>query len=223
MRGDSADGMFEYYMTLNQYRVEASLARRLCDEAAPGLHWLQELGVEFPAQDLYASGVESIPPGHTARGNGAAIAAALEAEVHKRDIEVITRTRIEQLILDDSKRVRGIRSGSSVVKAGAVVITTGGFGANPYLLQQHYPDATRHGSAAWYIGNMNCVGDGLEIARQAGADIVGHNRGLLLTTPNFRKVLEVFVPGWLVYVNREGRRFVKETAEYAVMSGVVGA
>jgi fumarate reductase flavoprotein subunit len=46
---------------------------------------------------------------------------------------------------------------------------------------------------------------------------------LTLTTPNFRKQLEVFVPGWLVYVNREGRRFVKETAEYAVMSGVVKA
>ncbi len=56
-----------------------------------------------------------------------------------------------------------------------------------------------------------------------GADIVGEHRGLLLSTPNFHKVLEVFVPGWLVYVNREGRRFVKETAEYAVMSGVVRA
>ncbi|MDT8287709.1 MAG: PAS domain-containing protein, partial [Elusimicrobiales bacterium] len=32
-----------------------------------------------------------------------------------------------------------------------------------------------------------------------------------------------FVPGWLVYVNREGRRFIKETAEYAVMSGAVKA
>ena len=104
-----------------------------------------------------------------------------------------------------------------------MVITTGGFGANPHFLHQYYPEATRYGEATWYIGNSNCIGDGLTLAAKAGADIVGHNRGLLLTTPNFRKVLEVFVPGWLVYINREGRRFVRETAEYAVMSGVVAA
>ena len=33
----SSDALFEYYMTLNQYRVEASLARTLCDQAADGL------------------------------------------------------------------------------------------------------------------------------------------------------------------------------------------
>lgn len=223
IHGDSAAAMFEYYMTLNQYRVEASLARRLCDDAASGLHWLMDLGVEFPAEDLYKSGVESIARGHSARGNGAAIAAALEAEVRRLGIEIITRTRVERLLTNPQGRVIGVHAGGADVTAGAVVITTGGFGANPYLLHRLYPDAARHGDAAWYIGNPNCVGDGLELARQAGADVVGHNRGLLLTTPNFRKVLEVFVPGWLVYVNREGRRFVKETAEYAVMSGVVAA
>lgn len=158
--------LFEYYKTLNQYRVEASLARTLCDQAADGLAWLQSLGVEFRPEHLYASGVESIPRGHAAHGNGAAIAAQPDRAVSTRAIDVALNTRVTRLLTDEDGRVVGI---------------------------------------------------------QAGADIVGHNRGLLLTTPNFHNVLEAFVPGWLVYVNREGRRFVKETGEYAVMSGVVQA
>ena len=223
IHGDTTDAMFEYYMTLNQYRVDAALARTLCDGAAEGLHWLMSLGVEFPAQSLYTSGVESVPRGHSARGNGAAIATAMESEVRRQGIEIINRTRVERLLTDADGRVTGVHAAGADVRAGAVVIATGGFGANPHLLHQYYPEATRHGDATWYIGNPNCIGDGLTLAARAGADIVGHNRGLLLTTPNFRKVLEAFVPGWLVYVNREGRRFVRETAEYAVMSGVVAA
>jgi len=224
IEGDSADAMFEYYMTLNQYRVEASLARTLSDHAAPGLEWLIGMGVTFRPEDLYSSGVESVERGHQASGNGAEIAEALDREVSKRSIDVALKTRVQQLVTDDETgRVMGVEAGGETITAGAVVLTTGGFGANPYFLNKYYPEAAAHLDWAWYIGNPNCVGDGLVLGEQAGAEIVGYNRGLLLTTPNFRKELEVFVPGWLVYVNREGRRFVNEMAEYAVMSGVVKA
>lgn len=223
IENDSADAMFEYYMTLNQYRVEASLARTISDNAADGVEWLISLGVEFPPEALYSSGVESIPRGHAPVGNGASIAEALDREVSKRDIDVALKTRVEQLLIADDGRVTGIKSDGADVKAGAVILTTGGFGANPNFLHTYYPEAAAHGDWTWYIGNPNCIGDGLLLGQQASADIVGHNRGLLLTTPNFKKELEVYVPGWIVYVNREGRRFVDETIEYAVMSGVVKA
>ncbi|MEZ5598393.1 MAG: FAD-dependent oxidoreductase [Pseudomonadales bacterium] len=221
--GDTADAMFEYYLTLNQYRVDPALVRVLCDQAAEGLHWLMAMGVDFPAAGLYASGVESVPRGHGAAGNGAAIAAALDREVSRRPIDVALGTRVDGLLTDAGGRITGIRAGADSIAARTVVLTTGGFGASPALRQRLYPQSTVHGDAAWYIGKPQCVGDGITLGERAGADIVGHDRGLLLTTPNFRKVLEVFVPGWLVYVNREGQRFVRETAEYAVMAGVVQA
>lgn len=221
---DNADAMFEYYMTLNQYRVEASLVRVLCDDSAAGLEWLIAMGVEFAPENLYSSGVESIERGHGATGNGASIAAALEQEVGKRDIDVALATRVQKLLTDrDSGCVTGVNINGDEISAGAVVLTTGGFGANANFLHRYYPEATAHGDWVWYIGNANCVGDGLLLGEQANAEIVGHNLGLLLTTPNFKKELEVYVPGWIVYINREGRRFVNEMAEYAVMSGVVNA
>ena len=88
-------------------------------------------------------------------------------------------------------------------------------------MNRHYPEAAQHGDWTWAITAKTCTGDGLLMGQEAGADIAGHDRGLLLTTPGFYRDLEVFVPGWLVYVNREGRRFIDETTEYAVMSGVV--
>ncbi len=218
---DHADAMFEYYMTLNQHKVEPAIVRRLCDGAGPAIEWLIAIGVQFDPAELYPSGVESVARGHKATNNGAAIAAALDREVSRRDIDVSRRCRVTQLHRDAAGRVRGVCINGDVVTSATVVIATGGFGHNRLLLNRYYPEAARHGDWTWAISARTCVGDGLLMGLDAGADVAGHDRGLLLTTPGFYKDLEVFVPGWLVYVNREGRRFIDETTEYAVMSGVV--
>jgi fumarate reductase flavoprotein subunit len=234
--GDGADAMYEYYLTLNQWRVDPAVVRVLSDEAAPGVEWLISLGVEFRPQDLYVSGVESVARGHQAWGNGAAIAAALERAVRTRmqteraaargaakssgTIELALGNRVESLLFRDGA-VRGVRANGEEATAASVVLASGGFGHSAELLARHYPEATAAGDWAWCISAPTCVGDGLRMAEQVGASLGGENRGLLLTTPGFHKQLEVYVPGWLIYVNAQGRRFVDETAAYAVMAGVV--
>jgi fumarate reductase flavoprotein subunit len=42
-------------------------------------------------------------------------------------------------------------------------------------------------------------------------------------TPGFSRDLEPFLPGWLVFVNSEGRRFVNEAAPYAALARTVVA
>jgi fumarate reductase flavoprotein subunit len=217
--GDTPEAMFDYYMTLNQWRVEPALVRRLCQEAAPTLEWLIELGVMFPPENLYVSGVDGVARGHAPLGFGYAISAALEQAVIDRGIDVALRTRVDELLVEGG-RVVGVSANGDAVRAGAVVLTTGGFGQSPDMLGRHYPEATAAGDWTWSISAPGCVGDGLELAEKAGAGITGHNRGLLLITPGFNRQLEVDPPGWLVCVNREGRRFGDETAAYAVMSGL---
>lgn len=215
---DTADAMFEYYMTLNQWRVEPALARVLCDEAAPALEWLIEMGVYFAPEDLYASGVESVPRGHAPLGFGAAIAAALEGRVESAGIDVAVENRVERLLVEDGRAV-GITARGDDLRAKSVVITTGGFGQNPDMLRQHYPEACEAGEWTWSISASTCVGDGLTMGQDVGAAVTGHNRGLLLITPGFARELEVDPPGWLVFLGPEGRRFVTETAPYSVMAG----
>lgn len=220
---DTPDEMFRYYMTINQYRVEASLVRRLCDEAPGGLAWLMALGAEFPAANLYQSGVDGVMRGHRCEGQGAGIAKALEAAVSQRGIDVALRTRVRSLLRDGTGRVSGIHADGADISAGAVVLATGGFGANPEMLAHLYPEAAAAADWAWYIGVDECRGDGIEMAVAAGGEVVGHDRGLLLITPGFARDTEPYMPGWLIYVNRDGRRFIDETTEYSVVSGVVKA
>jgi fumarate reductase flavoprotein subunit len=217
---DDAAAMFHYYMTLNQYKLEPALVRTLCEGSARAFEWLRAIGVGFTADNLYASGVDKVRRGHRATGNGAGIVEGLEGYLSGKTIDTVLETRVERLLIEDG-RVCGIVADGAAVRSTATVIATGGFGANPELLAQLYPDATRHGNLHWYIGAETCRGDGFALAGQAGGQLSMTNRGLLLLTPGFAKDLESYLPGWLMMVNRDGRRFVDETIEYSVLAAVL--
>jgi fumarate reductase flavoprotein subunit len=214
------EAMYQYYMTLNQYKLEASVVHRLCLEATPTFEWLREIGIVFRTEDLYISGVDKIRRGHRAAGGGAAIAEGLEGAFSGRGVDVALDTRIERLLIRDG-RVRGIETDGTPVTARAVILCTGGFGAAPDKLAALYPDATRHGDLHWYIGAPTARGDGLDLGRDAGATLTAPNCGMMLLTPGFCKDLESYLPGWLMMINADGHRFVDETIEYSVLASIV--
>lgn len=217
---DTTEAMYHYYMTLNQYKLEPALVRRLCDEAPGAFEWLREVGVGFTAHNLYASGVDKVRRGHRPTGDGAGIVEALEGFLSGKAVDTVLDTRVERLLVEDG-RVRGIVVDGEAVTGGATVLATGGFGANPEMLAELYPDAARHGDLHWYIGAPTCRGDGITLARQVEGQLSHANRGLLLITPGFAKDLESYLPGWLMMVNRDGRRFIDETIEYSVLAAVL--
>jgi fumarate reductase flavoprotein subunit len=214
------DDMFRYYMTLNQYKLEPALVRRLCEEATPAFEWLREIGVQFRAEDLYCAGVDKTRRGHRAAGGGAAIVEGIEGSFSGRGVDVAVDTRVDRLLVEEG-RVAGIVVDGTAIRAGAVVLATGGFGANAAKLAELYPDAVRHGDLHWYIGAQTCLGDGLDLGLSAGATLSDANRGLLLLTPGFAKDLESYLPGWLMLVNARGRRFIDESIEYSVLAEVM--
>ncbi len=219
VKDDPAD-QFRYYMNVNQHKLEPSVVHRLCHDSGPTLEWLLSLGVQFRPEDLYCSGVDGVLRGHKALGHGASIAEALEGSFTGKTIDVVLNTRVQELLVEGG-RVTGITTADGAVRAGAVVISTGGFGNNRQMLAELYPEAAKQGEAAWYIGSKHSKGDGLNMGRAIGADIAGFNRGLLLLTTGFVQELESHLPGWLVYINREGRRFVDEYTEYSVLAEVL--
>ena len=217
-----AEAMYNYYMTLNQYRLEASVVHRLCVEAAPAFEWLRALGCPFRVEDLYSAGVDKIRRGHRAFGDGAAITEALEGSLADRDVDIAVNTRVETLLIEQG-RVAGVIVDGTPVQAAAVILATGGFGASPDKLASLYPDATQHGDLHWYIGAPTCRGDGLDLARAAGAVLTRPNVGMLLLTPGYARDLESYLPGWLMMVSSEGHRFVDETIEYSVLASLVNS
>ncbi len=218
---DSADAMYEHYMTLNQWLVEPSVVRRYCDLSAPAFEWVRELGVAFASDTLYQSGVGTVPRGHPPEGAGEAVIEVLDAQRARRGVDLVLDARVTGLKRGGDGGICAIEIGDDRASCGAVVIAAGGFGANPAMLAKHYPDAARAGNWSWYIGTPTARGDGLTLGQSVGAALDGHNRGLLLLTPGFSRDLEVLLPGWLMLVNRQGRRFANETAPYTVLGGLV--
>ncbi len=218
---DSADAMFEHIMTLNQWMLEPALVRRYCDASASTLEWLRGIGVEFKPEHVYASGVGSVARGHVPLGEGLAVVEALDRECSLRAVELALSIRVSGLLRTEDGRVIGVRVGNDTLRAGAVVVATGGFGANPEMIEEHFPDAAAAGDWCWYIGSSGAQGDGIALGREVGAALDGHNRGLLLLTPGFSHDLEIFLPGWVMLVDRAGRRFVDETASYTLMAGLL--
>jgi fumarate reductase flavoprotein subunit len=218
---DNADAMYEHYMTLNQWLVEPSVVRRYCDLSAPTFEWLRGIGVEFRPEGVYRSGVSSVPRGHRPEGEGARVVEVLHGHLGNRSVDFVFNTRVTGIVTDDAGRVCGVRAGDDVATCGAVILSTGGFGANKELLGRYYPQAAKAGNWSWYIGTPLAQGDGLALGQALDADIAGYDRGLLLVTPGFSRDLEVLLPGWLVMVNPTGHRFADETAPYTVLGGLI--
>ncbi|MEM7016311.1 MAG: FAD-dependent oxidoreductase [Pseudomonadota bacterium] len=218
---DDADAMFEHYMTLNQWMVDPAVVRRYCDLSAPTFEWLKELGVRFPKEGVYPSGVSSTPRGHQPSGGGAEVVNVLDGHRSHKDVDIVLNSRVTDLLTDDLGHITGVRIGEDEATCGAVILACGGFGANPEMLEKYYPQAAAAGDWCWYIGSEGAQGDGIKLGESVGAAVEGHDRGLLLVTPGFSHDLEVLLPGWLILVNQQGRRFANESAPYTVLGGLI--
>lgn len=221
IENDDADAMFEHYMTLNQWLVEPSVVRRYCDLSASTFEWLKDLGVEFLPEKVYCSGVGSVARGHPPEGGGERVIEVMHGQLGQRSVDFVLNSRVSKLVTGDDGAICGIQIGDDVATCGAVIMATGGFGANKELLRRYYPEAAKADNWTWYIGTPMAQGDGLTLGEEVGADLAGFNRGLLLVTPGFGRDLEVLLPGWLVMVNPQGRRFANETAPYTVLGGLI--
>jgi fumarate reductase flavoprotein subunit len=213
---DSAEALCKDYLLFNQYGVDPALARRLCTDAADGIEWLIGHGIEFHRELVFAA-EERVPRSHVPVRGGAGIVRAL-AKVLDADprVDVALGQRIDRLLVEQDAVV-GVAVGSDEVRAPATVLAMGGFGASRPLWRDHLPSLGAAGSAAWYIGADTARGDVFGLAAQVRAELVGHDRALILPTPNFSKALEVYFPGWLVMVDRAGVRRVDESSSYSVM------
>jgi len=220
IQGDKPDAMYHYMMTLAGWEANPRIVRIMCDESGPALEWLVGLGVEFPPEYVLCSGVEDVPRGHPSRG----VAESLINAAGARGAEYALDTRVESLLLENG-RVVGVRAGGMELRGGAVIITTGGFGNSPEMIERLFPTAARHGSwtyAVHYAAPF-VLGDGIKLAEKAGAEIVGRDTGLLLPTSGLGKFVEAFLPPWIMLVNVHGHRFMDESAPYAVSGYLLNA
>jgi succinate dehydrogenase/fumarate reductase flavoprotein subunit len=218
---DSPEALLHEYLAFNRWSVETGVARRLTEEAGPTVEWLADRGVGV--SDIYLSGDDRVPRGHVIDGGGAAIVACLlgAAQADPR-VDLAFGRRVDRLLTGSGGSVAGVAVGGDQVTAGAVVLAAGGFGANKELWPRYLPRAVE---AEWtfYIGPPTSRGDAFALAGAVGAQITGRDRGLLNARPNFSQSMDSYYPGWLVFVDRQGQRFVNEMTAYSVVESTIRA
>jgi succinate dehydrogenase/fumarate reductase flavoprotein subunit len=216
---DSPDAFYLDYMNLNHWDLRGDVARSFTSRSGPTLDWLEDLGVEFYPEPVFG-GAENVPRCLAAKHHGQGVVDVLAHTARRHGVDIAVGLRVDRLLVENGA-VTGAAVDGDEIRADAVVLATGGFGANPAKLDELFPSTRTAGSWLWYIGAAGARGDGIDLGRQAGASVVGHDRGLRLLHPNFARNLESYLPGWQVLVDGSGRRFVDESAPYGVLNRVV--
>lgn len=219
---DSADNLFHEYMFLNQFELQPALVRRLADDSGEVIEWLTELGVQF-SPDVVQGGPELVPRTHVPEGAGQRLVDVLYQHCREQDIDVALGRRVDRLLVRGDA-VAGVAVGDDELHAGAVVLSTGGFGANRSLIEQHLPSVASLGDWVFYVGPDSCRGDALALAATAGAATVGRDRFTSLPVPHIdTREFDGWVPSWMLVVGPDGRRVFDETSAYGITGGLAFA
>lgn len=230
---DSAEKFFQHYMDLNHWMLGPGLIRAFCENAGPTLEWLIGLGVEIPAREssnahmpgLAQAGVEDVWRGHVPKDQGYGLVQTLDRARKSHGVEAILGTRVEALLVEDGAVV-GVVADGIEVRAGAVVIASGGFAQDRELLERYYPDALAAADSLFVVAAPGSRGDHLRFGGQVDASVAGEGWGLMLPTAYFQRYHHWqagFPPKSRLYVNKAGRRFMDEDASYAVSTGIIDA
>ena len=214
---DNADLYYNHLMSVGENKVDPAKIRLIADNSLADFNWLVENGVEFsknieqlhekyrPIRGHYVS----VQDGKVEQdGHGWAITQPLEKMAKEKGVEILLETPAKKLITDNKGTVTGIECEDSkgnkvIVNAKAVILATGGYDFNKELLEEYAP-LVKPVYSTVAPGN---VGDGLIMARDAGAKIQSGGGAVLLYLDLAVGVGEV---GGL-YVDTTGSRFMDET------------
>jgi fumarate reductase flavoprotein subunit len=221
---DDADRFFDDIMAKVRGQTDPILARAIADHAGPCIDWLVD------AHDLpYTLDIRFRPAyGHTrarvhgwlGRG-GLDLVQVLHARVAARGIDVLTQARLADVIADADGRVEAAviarpDGSTETIGCGALVLAAGGFGANAEMVRRWMPDVAH----ARFNGHEGNHGDAMRIGAQLGASLadMGAYQGYgMLTEPQAISVPPGIAVEGGILVDRDGRRFVDESADIAGM------
>lgn len=126
-------------MEFNQYLSNGTIVRKVVENAADTVEWLQDYGVEFylPEKTTQKAHEDDLYKWKTYHKfvDQAAAFENMYANLEKMGAEVRYNTSLDTIIKDDNGTVTGITAkkedgGTLTVKATATIICTGGFGAD---------------------------------------------------------------------------------------------
>lgn len=203
-------------MTGGKGENDLSLVTTLARQSAGAIDWLDNIGASLhgvgPAD---GASVRRLHRPVNSKGKildlGSYLVPLLEQSCIDNGVEILLNAPVTQ-ILTENGAVTGVKTQGYTVYAPAVVIATGGFGADGELLSQLRPELKNFPTV-----NAPCAtGDGLRMARDIGAATVDLDRIQLHPTveqSSSSLIAEGLREGGGILVNAQGLRFCNETGD----------
>lgn len=197
------------------------LVRTMAENSAGAIEWLDSIGAELPK--ISFSGGASTNRIH-APADGSAVGNYLvdkfSAKLKELGVDVMLNTQATELIVEDGK-IAGVKAEGPdahyTIKAKAVILATGGFGANEDMYTQYRPDL----KGTVTTNAPGATGDGIVMAQAVGAALVDIEQIQLHPTveqTTSMLITESVRGDGAILVNQSGKRFVNELLTRDVVS-----
>jgi fumarate reductase flavoprotein subunit len=220
---DSPELFYKDTMKGGQELNDPDLVRVMTGEAAASVEWLASLGADL--SDVGRLGGHSVNRSHRPTGGAAVgghIVQTLEAAARDRGVDIRTWTSAIAILGKDGKvtgvRVQDLQNDKEYeISAKAVIITTGGFGANPELIASLDPSLKGFGTT----NHKGATGDAFDLVESYNVALVDMKQ--IQTHPtvvpnNGTMITEAVRGNGAILVNRGGERFINELDTRDVVS-----
>ena len=206
---------------------DPALVETLCSNSADAIDWLGEQGITLNSVS-FAGGasVKRIHRPVNEEGKvvsvGAYMVPLLEEDCQKAGVQMMLNTTATEILTDDNGAAVGIKatgaSGETItINAKAVILTSGGFGANMDMVVEYKPEL----KGFMTTNAPGILGQGIKMAQAIGADTVDMDQIQIHPTVQYDSaslITEGLRGDGAVLINSEGKRFIDEVGTRDVVS-----
>ena len=222
---DSPELFYEDTMKGGKNKNNKELVKVLANNSSSIVDWLIERGADL--SEITSTGGQSAKRTHRPTGGAAVgpnIVSALSKTAENEKIDIRKGTKAIALVKAKNRivgvKVREIDGKEYTIKAKAVIVATGGFGANAKMVEKYNPKLKGFGST----NNPAIVGDGIIMVEKVGGALVDMNEIQTHPTVVHKKtnmITEAVRGEGAILVNRDGKRFIDELETRDVVSKAI--
>ncbi|MCG0746595.1 succinate dehydrogenase [Lactiplantibacillus plantarum] len=192
-----------------------ALLKFLTEHSALAIDWLADHGIKL--DDLTITGGMSVMRTHRPSSMapiGGFLVTELLKQVAADQLPLFTDVKVDELVVKAGK-ISGVKAttpdGAVTITAGAVLLATGGFGANKTLLGQYRDDLKNYQTT----NQPGATGDGILLAQAIGAKLVDMDQvqvhpTVQQDTDHAYLIGEAVRGEGAILVDNQGARFVNE-------------
>ncbi|WP_308556631.1 flavocytochrome c [uncultured Lactobacillus sp.] len=206
---------------------DRAMLKYFVNHSAIAISWLMKYGVRLT--DLTITGGMSRKRAHrpgSMEPVGFYLTSRLTNQVKKAGVDIFTSAKVTKLLQDKNKKVNGVEveteDGTKTIKAKAVLLATGGFGASKEIIKKYRPDLADYKTT----NQPGATGDGLKLAKPLDAqlmqmDFIQVHPTADTDNPHVYLIGEGLRGEGAILVNKAGNRFVNELNTRKIVSAAI--